>query len=260
MRGTATVVAELARDGRTVIRVAAGSPQIVPRVTGPGEVHLAATAGGPLGGDDLSLAIRVGACASLTVRTVAASVVLPGTGEPSHLAVCADVGDGGYLRWLPEPTVAAAGCDHVTSTEVHLGPDARLVLREELVAGRHGEASGVVRSSLHVDRAGEPVLAQTLTLGHGASPRGVPSRAIGSLLYVGRPGDEPAAEVLGPWAVVMPLAHEGAALVSVLAADARSLRTLLDAGLTRQLPLSLFGVSRSTSASTPSSLHLPDTR
>lgn len=230
MRGTATVVAERAADGRTVIRVVTGSPQLVPRVTGPGEVYLAATAGGPLGGDDLCIDIRVGAGAELTVRTVAASVVLPGTGEPSRLAVCADVGDGGCLKWLPGPTVAAAGCDHLTSNVVHLGPNARLVLREELVAGRHDEPSGIVRSRLYVDRAGAPVLAQTLTLGDESIPPGIPSRAVGSLLTVGLPGDEPDAKVLGPWAAVMPLAHEGAALVSVLAGDARSLRSLLDAG------------------------------
>lgn len=231
MRGTATVVAELADDGRTVVSVAAGSPQLVPRVTGPGEVHLAATAGGPLGGDELCIDVRVAAGAALTVRTVAASVVLPGTGEPSQLSVRAVVGEGGHLAWLPEPTVAAAGCDHVTSCVVHLGLFARLVLREELIAGRHDEPSGIVRSSLQVDRASEPVIAQTLTLGDGSIPPGIPSKAMGSLLSVDLPGDEPAAELIGPWAAVMPLAHEGAALVSVLAGDARSLRTLLESSV-----------------------------
>jgi len=231
MRGTATVVAELAGDGRTVIRSAAGSPQLVPRATGPGEVHLAATAGGPLGGDDLRVDVRVGAGASLTVRTVAASVALPGTGEPSRLAVSARIGDGACLRWLPEPTVAAAGCDHLTSTDVALAAGARLVLREELIAGRHGETSGVLRSSVRVERAGEPVFAQTLTLGDRSSPPGVPSRAVGSLFVVGQPGNEGPARVLGPWAVVMPLARAGAVLVSVLADDVHPLRTLLDAEL-----------------------------
>lgn len=231
MRGTARVAAECDRDGRTVVRVAAGSPQLVPRVTGPGEVYLAATAGGPLGGDELCVDVRVGPGASLTVRTVAASVVLRGTGKPSQLAIRADVGVGGCLTWLPEPTVAAAGCDHVTSTIVGLAPTARLMLREELLAGRHGETSGVVRSTLTVSRLDVPVLAQTLTLGESASPPGVPSRAIGSLLTVGEPGAEPSAGVLGPWAVVMPLAHPGAFLVSALAADARSLRALLEPAL-----------------------------
>lgn len=231
MRGTATVVAELAGDGRTVVRVAAGSPQLVPRVTGPGEVYLAATAGGPLGGDELCIDVQVAAGAALTVRTVAASVVLPGTGEPSRLSVRAVVGEGGHLAWLPEPTVAAAGCDHMTSTVAELGARAELVLREELIAGRHGERCGLLRSSVTVERAGEPVLAQTFVLDASATPAGVPSRAIGSLLMVGRPGTEPPAEVLASWAVMMPLAHPGGALLTVLADDARSLRTRLDSGL-----------------------------
>jgi urease accessory protein len=231
MRATATVVAELDRDGRTVVRVAAGSPPLTPRVTGPGEVYLAATAGGPLGGDEQCIDVRVGPGASLTVRTVAASIALPGTGEPSRLSVRADVAEDGCLIWLPEPTVAAAGCQHHIGTRVHLAAQSRLVLREELVAGRHGEPAGVVRSGLTVTRAGAPVLAQTLTVGGPAWPPGVPSRAIGSLLVVGPPGAEPAAASLGAWAVVMPLAHPGATVVSVLADDARSVRFLLDEAL-----------------------------
>lgn len=227
MRAMARVVAERVDDGRTVVRVAAGSPPLMPRVTGPGQVHLAATAGGPLGGDDLSIYVRVGAGAELTVRTVAASVVLAGTGEPSRLSVRAEVGERGCLQWLPEPTVAASGCHHQTSTMVHLGPDARLVLREELVAGRHGEPAGVVRSSLNVERAGSPVLAQTLTLGEQAWPAGVPARAVGCLLLVDVPGEGSGPWLLGPWAAVLPLAHPGATLASVLADDARTLRSLL---------------------------------
>ncbi len=231
MRATATVIAEVDDAGVTVVRVAAGAPPLTPRVTGPGEVYLCATAGGPLGGDDLCVDVRVGAGADLTVRTVAASVVLPGPGGPSRSSVRAVVGAAGRLVWLPEPTVAAAGSDHVASMAVELGPAATLVLREELIGGRHGEPSGVLRSSSAVSREGRPVLAQTLTIGRAGWPAGVPSRAVGSLLVVDRPEAEPPAGVLGPWAVLLPLAHPGAVLVSVLADDARTVRNVLDGGL-----------------------------
>lgn len=238
MRAAAAIVAELGGAGRTVVRVAAGAPPLSPRVTGRGEVYLAATAGGPLGGDELCIDVQVGPGAELTVRTVAACVVLPGAGGCSRLSVRAAVGQGGRLAWLPEPTVAAAGCDHITRTVVELAAGARLVLREELIGGRHGEPPGDLRSSLTVSRAGAPVLAQTLTWGGTAIPPGIPARAVGSLLVVGPPDTRPAAAILGPWAAVMPLAHPGAALVSVLGADARSVRVKLDMGLAAAVGLS----------------------
>ncbi|MFD0582265.1 urease accessory protein UreD [Dactylosporangium darangshiense] len=139
MKAVARIVAELA-GGRTALRVLKGEAPLLPRRTGPEEVHLVGGAAGPLGGDDLSLEIEVGPGARLWLRTVAASIALPGRdGAESRLAVHATVGEGGFLAFLPEPIVAAARCRHHNASVVEVAAGARLLWREEAVFGRHGE-------------------------------------------------------------------------------------------------------------------------
>ncbi|WP_432835606.1 urease accessory protein UreD [Dactylosporangium sp. CA-092794] len=156
MRAAARVVAE--RDGeRTALRVLKGEAPLLPRRTGPNEVHFVGGAAGPLGGDDLSVEIEVGPGAVLWVRTVAASIALPGRdGAESRLSVHATVADGGRLAWLPEPTVAAARCRHHTVSSAELSAGAGLVWREEVVFGRHGEAPGDIRLSTTIRRDSRP--------------------------------------------------------------------------------------------------------
>jgi urease accessory protein len=221
----------LRSEGPLVLRPTAGSP-----VPGCG-VHLVGGAGGPLGGDVLTVEIVVGPGAELTLRTVAAVVILPGS-APSVVRVDARVGEGGCLRWMPEPTVAAAGCRHVTSARVVLGAGARLQWREELVGGRHGEVGGEVSSRLSVNVGGRPLLRHQVDLGRvcgaWASPAvGGGARCTGSLLVV----DPRWADGAGPPTVVLEagaaavLALAGpAAQVVALAGDARALRRLLDSG------------------------------
>ena len=112
MRATARIVAEPDGRGGTRLTELYGEVPLLARRTGPGEVHLVGGAAGPLGGDDLSIDIRVAADARLVVRTVAASVALPGSGR-SRTVVTATV--HGRLEWLPEPVVAARRCDHLTA-------------------------------------------------------------------------------------------------------------------------------------------------
>ncbi len=56
----------------------------------------------------------------------------------------------GAARVLPEPVIAARGCGHLGDVRVELGPGARLVLREELLPGRHGEQPAAVVQQLRV--------------------------------------------------------------------------------------------------------------
>ncbi|UWP83880.1 urease accessory protein UreD [Dactylosporangium fulvum] len=164
MRAAARVVA--AADGdRTALVVLKGEAPLLPRRTGPNEVHFVGGAAGPLGGDELRIEIEVGAGAVLHVRTVAASIALPGRdGAWSRLAVHASVAAGGTLVWLPEPLVAAARCRHRAESTVDLEPGATLVWREELVRGRHGEPSGEVELSTTVRRGGRPFHRSDLVL------------------------------------------------------------------------------------------------
>jgi urease accessory protein len=161
---------------RAVARIAAargrittlyGEPPLLPRVTGPGEVHFVGGAAGPLGGDDLCVEIDVGPGADLCVRTVAASLALPGKGF-SRTRISARIAAGGRLAWLPEPLIAASGCAHEAVSTVELAAGAALVWREELVCGRHGEEPGDARLRLAVRLDGRPLHRHEIAVGPGA--------------------------------------------------------------------------------------------
>ena len=234
MRARARVVAESdGRGGTRLVTLRSEAPLIL-RST-PEVLYMVGGAGGPLGGDDLSLEIVVGSSARLTVRTVAASIALPGVG-PSCVRVRAAVAGGGELRWLPEPVVAAQGCVHQMEATVVLEAGARLVWREELVLGRHGEPPGSVSSRASVDVDGTPLLRHELALGPEHPAAAGPAvtggaRAVGSVLLVGAPRAGPhTATVLGPTGVVLPLAGPGVQ-VTALAESAAELRHQLDRGM-----------------------------
>jgi len=95
----------------------------------------------------------------LQLRTVAASVALPGLDDSeSVLTVTASVAKGGVLEYLPAPMVVADEARHTTVIEVDLAASAALVLRDEIILGRHGERGGACRTRLCVDYDGRPLL------------------------------------------------------------------------------------------------------
>ena len=168
-----------------------GEPPLLPRRTGPHEVHFVGGAAGPLGGDRLriDLCVRAGAC--LVVRSVAATIAYPGRdGALSQLDVHATVESGGRLEWLPEPLIAVGRCNHRTTSTVDLFAGAALVWRDELVCGRHGEGPGDVRllTSVHVEK--RPLYVHELAVGpsvpgwSGAAVLGG-ARVHASTVYVG---------------------------------------------------------------------------
>ena len=242
--------------GITWLPVLSSQVPLVLRRT-PDAVYMVGGAAGPIGGDELGLRISVGAGAFLRVRTAAASIALPGPdGFESVLRVTVDVAAGARLEYLPEPVVVSAGARHATIIRATVAEGASLLLRDELLLGRHGEAGGAARSALHVNYAGRPLLRQSLEVS-GADPADLgPAvlaghRAVGTLLRV-----EPATDAhpAGPAAgiaindlagaaaeisadappdpdgavAVMPLAGPGI-LVTALANDAVTLRRRLSA-------------------------------
>lgn len=200
-------------------------------------VYIVGAAAGPLGGDELTIDVEVLDGSELTVRTSAASVVLPGA-QASRVSIRASVAPGASLRWIPEPTVLAGRARHSVKTVVDLRGDARLEWWEELVLGRHGEQSGSATTRLIVDVDGEPLLRHELAVGPdhptSTSPAvlGVSTRAIGSVVLAG-PGLARRPAVIGEAAAVLPL-EGGGVLVTALAADALSLRRSLACGVDGQ--------------------------
>ncbi|WP_428985494.1 urease accessory protein UreD [Streptomyces globosus] len=244
VRATARIRAVADGRGGTALPVLAGEgPLALRRVRtdagsrGEAGVMLVGAMSAPLGGDSLAVDAEAGPGARLALGTAAATLALPGRGgAPARYRVRLAVAAGAAVRWLPEPLVSVRGSDLAVHTRVELAAGARLVLREEQVLGRTGEAPGLLRSRLTADLAGRPLLDQELACGPGApggwdGPAGLAGhRAAGQLLVVDPEfaAAPPAAAVLGEYAVAMPLAGP-AVLVSVLAPDALALRRVLDA-------------------------------
>jgi urease accessory protein len=248
---SAEIVAAAA-DGVTRLPVLRSQAPLVLRRT-PDAVYLVGGAAGPIGGDSLDLRIEVQDGAALRVRTAAAAVALPGLdGLESVLTITATVGPGARLEYLPEPVVVSAGARHATVIQVTLAEGASLLLRDELILGRHGEPGGVSRTSLRVDYAGRPLLRQALEVSGADEASLGPAilaghRAAGTLLHVdpavcpdaASPAGSGARAAAGsapreatryahPELAVMPLAGPGV-LVTALARDAVTLRKRLHA-------------------------------
>jgi urease accessory protein len=254
IRATASITAEA--DGRLP-----GLRSQAPLVLRPtaDAVYLVGAAGGPVGGDLLDLRIEVRVGAALRLRTVAASVALPGPdATESVLTVTATVAEGGVLEYLPEPMVVADGARHVTDIQVDLAPGAALVLRDEIILGRHGERGGACRTRLRVDYDGRPLLRHDVAVDGTDKVSTGPAvlaghRAYGTVLTAGLTAGlsagrfaagSPASDSLAtaapsarsnaspasrarPDVAVMPLAGPGV-LVAALAADSLALRRLLE--------------------------------
>ncbi|MCY0936609.1 urease accessory protein UreD [Streptomyces sp. H34-S4] len=240
LRATARIGAAADGRGSTALPLLAGEGPLALRRTrgGPGEagVMLVGAMSAPLGGDHLTVEATAGPGARMVLRSAAATLALPGRhGEAARYDVRIRLADGAAVRWLPEPLVSVRGSDLRVDTRAELAATARLLLREEQVLGRTGEAPGRLRSRLTVTRDGRPLLDQELACGPGApggwdGPAGLAGhRALGQLLVVDPEFAKapPQAGMLGEFAALAPLAGP-AVLVTALAPDALRLRELLD--------------------------------
>jgi urease accessory protein len=246
MRAAARIRAEADGRGGTRLAVLRGESPLLLRRTGPPAasgavtVHLVGGAAGPLRGDELRLDLEVGPGARLDIRSVAASLALPGRpgAPPSRLEVHATVAAGAMLRWMPEPLIAAAGCHHLARTDVRVAAGGALVWRDDLVCGRHGEPAGDVRTDSTIRYADATLYRHELAVGpsapgwsgaavlgsSGAAPLGG-GRALGSVIFAGT--NLPPAGLLGGDAAIMRLAGPGMVATAV-GADIRQVRAALD--------------------------------
>ncbi|GAB1693081.1 urease accessory protein UreD [Krasilnikovia sp. M28-CT-15] len=270
MRAAARIVAEADGRGGTRLPVLRGEPPLLLRRTGPARgpatVHLVGGAAGPLSGDDLRLDVEVGPGARLDVRAVAATLALPGrpAAPPSVFEVRASVAARATLCWLPEPLIAAAGCDHRAVARVEVADGGCLLWRDDLACGRHGEPTGDLHADVTIRYAGATLYRHQLAVGarapgwSGAAVLGAATLGgSGTAARCGSPGDghamgsvvlarpdppathraaadfpgvgQPRAE-----AAVMALAGPGV-LATAIGPDIRSVRAALDPWCAAQL-------------------------
>jgi urease accessory protein len=225
IRAATRLTVEAAAGARQRVRWAHEWP-VVLRQTGSERVHLVHAAGGPLGGDDLELAVDVGADARLAVHSAGATLVQPGAGTAAGSAarwsVTVRVGAGGALTWAPEPTVVSDGAALDAMLRVELAAGAVACVREVVVLGRHGQRGGRYAGGLEVVVDGDPLLVHTTVLdGADAAlcgPAGTAgARAIGTLVRAGS-ADVPGAragEAAGARWAWTPLDGPGAVLLAV---------------------------------------------
>lgn len=252
MTARAVLASELAADGRNsrvrtlrsdgplVLRPChpKGPEPLTHRRRGVTRVALAAGTAGPLGGDSYAFDVHVGAGSTLVLTEISAMLVLPGVGVgQSYMSITVCVEEGATFVWWPEPIIAARRCDHCHDVRIALAPGARMILREELLLGRHGEAPGDFTSRLRITRDGTALYDQQLSFGpsadgwNGAAILG-DSGAVGSVIAV-NPGwvsDMPAADPFHRDAALTPLSGPAVA-VSAVAPDSLELRRLLTCGL-----------------------------
>jgi urease accessory protein len=253
MRALARVATERDLRGRTRICVLRSGWPLMLRTTLPLEqgavtawatpdaarVYLAAGGAGPVGGDRLRLEICVGEGSALILGEVSPTLLLPGPhGEQSETAIDIHVGADATLAWLPQLVIAAHDCHHHTDIRVTLHATARLLLREEVLFGRHGEQPGALRQRLRVVRDDRPLYDQELAVGPTAPGWNGPAvtgghAAAGALLVVEPTWSDgpPPATPYAAGAALLPLCGP-AVLVSALAPDTKVLRRQLDAMLT----------------------------
>lgn len=140
---------------------------IAGRRTEPDTVHLVSSVATPLGGDAISMRVVVESGARLSVRTVAATVALPGAATvESHATWTLEI--AGDLDLDPEPTIVAATSRHHASTRLTLAEAGSVRLRERVQIGRTDEHQGFWTGSMHADVDDRPLLRHRVELGNGS--------------------------------------------------------------------------------------------
>ena len=193
MKASALVVAEL-RNGRTVLTDLRSEAPIAlretgPRETGPGtgatqHLSMVGSAAGPVGGDELTMPVRVGAGASLSIEAIAATMVFPAaSGAVSRQQIDITVEAGGHLRWAGQPLLVIAGGHHEQSIRITLGDGATLDFLDEVALGRTGELPGRLDAHLRVVRNGSPLLDQR-QIYDPASPAWLTTAGVGAFRHV----------------------------------------------------------------------------
>jgi urease accessory protein len=217
------------RGEQSVVTRCSGVTPLAPRLLarshdGFAAVALIQTAGGPLGGDAVAIEVDVGPGAALELRTIAATVVLPGHG-PATQAARVRLGAGARLVWHAEPVIVTRGADYDATLDLELASGATAVVRESVLRGRHGEPGGDATLRLRCDLAGGPLLRDAVRIrAHAPETDSAAvlggARAYGSVALLGLragTGDQDECALAGPGTVLRAVAADAAALSARLA-------------------------------------------
>jgi urease accessory protein len=157
-----------AADGRSIVRRLRGSPPLGLRElrrsgegSAPARVAIVQRAAHLVGGDRVRLEVRVEEGAALELVEISATLA-HGGGGPARQTIELEVGARARLCFAEQPLILAAGAELERRLTLRLAEGARAVHRDTLVLGRHGEEPGRAHARLRVERAGVPLLDETL--------------------------------------------------------------------------------------------------
>lgn len=141
-----------------------------------------------LAGDAIRIEIVVGPGAHLDLVEPGGTVAYAMAGASASWDVIIDVGANATLVWAGEPFVVAERANVRRHTEVRLGWDAVVALRETLVFGRSGEGPGILHQRFEATGPNDvPLVVESLDVGPDSSPLllgGV--RTMGTVTVLGR--------------------------------------------------------------------------
>jgi urease accessory protein len=183
------------------------------------ELVLVGAAAGLLEGDAVTIDLRLGPGALLTVRSTAATLAHPCPGGGwTEMTVTATLAPGAVLAWLPEPLVACGGCCHRSRSTVDLDEGAAAVWYEACTFGRSSERAGAVQLRLDVTLAGRPLLRDGLKYPDGAETPAVLGghRHTGSVHLLGRRAQGPFLQLAGEGTTARAVAADAAGLERAL--------------------------------------------
>jgi urease accessory protein len=202
--GSGRIVLGSSEQGARIIDVFQKSPVRImfPRVTGGPveEAVLINTGGGVAGGDRLEYSVTALEGASIAVTSQAAEKVYRALDAPARIKTRLKVAERAKLSWLPQETILFNAARICRNTEIEASSGAEVLAVEWIVLGRsaYGEqiVNGQVTDSWRVKKDGRLIWADSFRCVDETYPNLHKkallsrSRAIGTLVYLGRDLDD----------------------------------------------------------------------